>query len=134
MFPRVLGQWIGRMTAATCEGFRDIGRAAHSFVDRSLNGDYNETYRNAAINVALLSVPSAARPLVSAYRAWSHFQNRSNQVPAPSRQNNISKAPLVSRAASSLEQGLACYADAMASSDPILLSPFGTNPFERCFR
>lgn len=117
MFPRVLGRIVGRIASATCEGFHQFQQSARN----------SSAFRQGLTEAALfLIAPTAARPLVAAYRAWSHFQG----------QTRIENRPTGVRdpGSSTINRGLACYLDALSESDPVLLSPVGTMPFERCFR
>lgn len=126
MFPRVIGRLAGQIASATCEGFNYIHRQAERiFSPSAIRSAEVGFQRGVAEATVLLLLPNAARPLVTAYRAWNFYESLMNR----NQSSGVSKL-----GSSSQKAGLACYFNALTESDPLLLSPVGTMPFQRCFR
>ena len=123
MFPRVLGEWAGRLAGYTCTGFNYLRQSTRDLFSDESAVAAGRAFRYAAESTALLLIaPPVVRPLVAAYRAWN-FVDRLQTRPSAAG----SQAP-----SSAMESGLACYLNALGESDPLLVSPAGTLPLQRC--
>ena len=124
MFPRVLGNWLGRIAGQvveTCERF-------HESFQRFQNNNETQSYRPAIRDALLVAfVPGGAAFVASHYMIRAAAQlNRAlqNRQAGPHSGVNPTSTPI--------DKGLSCYLEAVAESDPLLISPFGTMPIERC--
>jgi len=123
MFPRVLGNWLGRIAGQvveTCERF-------HESFQRFQNNNETQSYRPAIRDALLVAfVPGGAAFVASHYMVRAAAQlNRALQTRQAVPQSGVNPS-------TPMDQGLSCYLQALADSDPLLISPIGTMPFERC--
>jgi hypothetical protein len=129
MFPRVLGRIAGQFVATACEGYNHVYRAAQSLLNNNVSDTIESGFRRGLFDAALFTLaPAPLRPLVAAYRAWSLWNHPLNSAGTPQVQSRSD----ANSPSSGQEKGLACYLNAMSESDPFLMSPFGTMPFENC--